>query len=201
MLVANNGREAVDMLQQQQVDLVLMDMQMPIMDGLTATQMLRQQGVRVPIIALTANALPKDCETYLQAGADDFLSKPIDRERLVRVLGKHLGAAYVPAAAVAPPEPIGTRNADDEAELFAEFKAKFISKLPEYLARLNELFGKRDITGLLFVAHDLKGMGASFGFPKISEISAVIESYAKCADLEQVSCNIDALNRYCANIA
>jgi CheY-like chemotaxis protein len=87
--VANNGKEALDMLvHEHSFDLVLMDVQMPILDGLDATQRIRQQEVstkrHVPIVAMTANAMAEDREACLEAGMDDYLSKPI---RLPELLG------------------------------------------------------------------------------------------------------------------
>ncbi|MES2732261.1 MAG: response regulator [Bacteroidota bacterium] len=88
-VVANNGKLAVEALQQQDYELVLMDVQMPEMDGLEATQFIRQQlKVQPIIIAMTANAMQGDREECLQAGMDDYLSKPIKLEELVKVLEK-----------------------------------------------------------------------------------------------------------------
>lgn len=86
--IAVNGQEAVDKVKQNAFDIILMDMQMPIMDGLTATRHIReQQGIRQPhIIALTANAFNEDQQACLTAGMDDFLSKPIDFQKLKRAL-------------------------------------------------------------------------------------------------------------------
>ena len=87
--LAENGDEAVKMAQQNEYDLILMDMQMPIKDGITATEEIRRLPIRQPIIvALTANAFAEDREKCFAAGMSDFLSKPISREDLDRVLAK-----------------------------------------------------------------------------------------------------------------
>jgi CheY-like chemotaxis protein len=84
--IANNGLEALNAVQQQTYDLVLMDVQMPEMDGLTATRLIRQHPGNQPrIVALTANALPEDRQTCLDAGMDDYLSKPFNVQQLIRV--------------------------------------------------------------------------------------------------------------------
>ncbi len=92
--VANNGQEAVDLVANHHFDLVLMDMQMPVMDGIEATQALRDRGKTLPIIALTANVMPRHRELFQLAGCNDFLEKPIDKQMLRKVLAKYLEAAH-----------------------------------------------------------------------------------------------------------
>jgi PAS domain S-box-containing protein len=97
-LVAGNGREALAMLDQQPFDLVLMDVQMPVMDGLVATSAIRKQeartgAIRLPVIALTASAMEGDRERCLEAGMDGYLSKPIDRRELDSLLDRLSGPA------------------------------------------------------------------------------------------------------------
>ena len=91
---ATNGREALEVIKQRQVDLILMDVQMPEMDGMEATQNIRQLDLefvkKLPIIALTAGALIEEKEKALNAGMNDFLTKPIDTERLKNILNKYL---------------------------------------------------------------------------------------------------------------
>jgi CheY-like chemotaxis protein len=85
--IANNGLEAVQAVQNHPYDLILMDVQMPSMDGLTATRMIRQKfKSNVRIIAMTANAMPEDRQACLDAGMDDYLSKPIDIQDLARLI-------------------------------------------------------------------------------------------------------------------
>lgn len=113
--VANNGREALEALLQGAYDIVLMDMQMPEMDGLTATRLLRQDATytsqaHLPVIALTANAFAQDAEACLGVGMNDYLSKPYTLEQLHTILSHWLpGKTEVPAPALpapsAPPEP------------------------------------------------------------------------------------------------
>ena len=88
--VAENGQHAVDLCQDKnQFQLIFMDIQMPVMDGITATQRLRQQGVSIPVIAMTANAMTGDREYYLKAGMNDYISKPIFTDALRVILEKY----------------------------------------------------------------------------------------------------------------
>ncbi|MEP3478068.1 MAG: ATP-binding protein [Fuerstiella sp.] len=87
---AEHGQHALDCVAKQDYDLLLMDMQMPIMDGFTATRTLRSSGVKTPIFALTANVMQSDRERCEEAGCDDFLTKPIDIDQLLAKLAEHL---------------------------------------------------------------------------------------------------------------
>jgi PAS domain S-box-containing protein len=105
VVIANNGKEALDTLKQESFDCVLMDVQMPEMDGIEATQHIRKLPdpvkAGIPIIALTANALKGDSEKYLAAGMNDYLAKPFDEERLFRVISRNLAKYSSPVGAAA----------------------------------------------------------------------------------------------------
>jgi CheY-like chemotaxis protein len=93
---AEHGQAALDFLAVQSTDLILMDIQMPVMDGLTATKRIRashEEFSQIPIIAVTANAIHGDRERFIQAGMNDYLAKPIDREKLFELLARFLSSA------------------------------------------------------------------------------------------------------------
>ena len=89
--MAENGRIGADLALKNPFDLILMDMQMPVMDGYTATTLLRQQGLTVPIIALTAHAMKGDEDKCRAAGCSGYVTKPIDADLLVRTVAETLG--------------------------------------------------------------------------------------------------------------
>lgn len=88
---AKNGQEAVNMANEGGIDLVLMDIKMPVMDGLEATSKIKEQHPELPIIALTANAFDSDRQLALKAGCDDFLSKPVSSEKCLALINKFIG--------------------------------------------------------------------------------------------------------------
>ena len=87
---AKNGQEAVDMIEAGGFDIVLMDVKMPLMDGLEATKIIKEKHPDLPIIALTANAFDSDRQLSLSAGCDDFLSKPVSGEVCLKTIKKYL---------------------------------------------------------------------------------------------------------------
>jgi CheY-like chemotaxis protein len=96
VVLAKNGQEAVDLFPRQQWDIVLMDMQMPVMGGLDATRLIRaaeEHGVRTPIVAMTANAMESDRQSCIDAGMDDHLAKPFNAAGLQAMLAKHASAS------------------------------------------------------------------------------------------------------------
>ena len=105
VVIANNGREAIEALGEDSFDCILMDVQMPEMDGMEATHHIRSMPdavkAKIPIIALTANALKGDSEKYLAAGMTDYLAKPFDEERLFRVISRNLASPDAPVSAPA----------------------------------------------------------------------------------------------------
>ena len=88
---AKNGQEAVDIANEGGIDLILMDIKMPVMDGLQATSKIKESHPELPIVALTANAFDSDRQLALKAGCDDFLSKPVSSEKCLAMIAKYLG--------------------------------------------------------------------------------------------------------------
>ena len=88
---ARNGQEAVELAESEKPDLILMDIKMPILDGMEATRLIKAKTPDLPIVALTANAFDSDRHAALEAGCDDFLSKPVNAEKCIQTIAKFIG--------------------------------------------------------------------------------------------------------------
>ncbi len=141
--VVNNGQEALDALQRQPYALVLMDCQMPVMDGFAATRRIRAgetlSGQHIPIVAVTANAMQGDRDQCLAAGMDAYLSKPVMRAALVQVLAEQL--AHYPAAAVLPSSALARSLADGLTPARASPVSNLLDSAMLDLSRLQDMFG------------------------------------------------------------
>ena len=154
-------------------DLVLMDMQMPGLDGNAATKRLRAEGFTAPIIALTAHAVGADSERCRAAGYDDFATKPIARRTLLEMVRNHL-----PVPPEAPgPGPIVSEAAADRA--LSEVLVSFVRRLPDRLAAMERALAERDLERLAELAHQVRGAAKSYGFPSITDAATELEAAAR----------------------
>ena len=164
--IANNGAEAVEKALVNDYQLILMDMQMPVMGGLEATEMLRHAAYDGPIIALTANVMKQDVDTYLAAGCDATLGKPIDKAELGNVLLEHLELDY------------NNQSQWDsllQSEKFAQISQNYVKKLPEHLAQLESYYKLQEWESLRALAHSLKGSAGCFGFMNVHSAADDLE--------------------------
>ena len=201
--VAGNGEEAVARAQDATYDAVLMDLQMPVLDGFAATRRIRaaEDGRRVPIIAMTASAFEGEREKCLAAGMDDFLTKPVDSSRLASVLRAHAdeaGPASAPpvgsprvAPVVATGGVLDARRIEELLEMGVGAEVlvhravdNFVSRVPETVAGLQAAVARDDGDELRALAHRLKGSALNLGAARVAEVSLALEETGRegCAE-------------------
>jgi PAS domain S-box-containing protein len=188
--IAENGKIAVEKARRQTFDVILMDMNMPEMDGYEATQILREEGYLQPILALTANAMSGDSERCLAAGCSTHLAKPVDRPKLIFTIAECAGAVCSPKASepMVPqekmlnpgPNIIRSQFADDPE--LASILPRFIERIPEKLAALEGALHHQRWEELERFAHRLKGSGGGYGFPTLTTAAHDLQEAAKAGD-------------------
>jgi two-component system, sensor histidine kinase and response regulator len=180
--LANNGAEALERLAESTYDAVLMDCQMPVMDGFTATRRIREaeqrsgRGKRVPIIALTANVMSEDRESCIAAGMDAHLGKPIEPSHLIDCLGRYLKADLAPAEV--------DMNAlreltGGDAEFERELVDTFVSSGDQCLAEIVAALRIKDFDTIGKRAHALKGASANIHASGLAAAASSLESAAR----------------------
>ena len=201
---AMNGQIAIDLATTQPFDLILMDMQMPVMDGYSATIELRRRGMTIPIIALTAYAMAEDRAKCLAAGCNDYLSKPIAEETLLTTVNQYLGRP-VPhdnaAAIVVPPVPVRAATGSDQIKSslagdprMLEIIPIFVDRLPEKVHKMLDLLEHRDLVELQRLIHDLLGTAGGYGFAVVSSPARKAQqSIREGAALEPITAEINSL--------
>ena len=195
VVAAVNGREALDFLDKKQFDLVLMDVQMPEMDGFAATAFIRERekesGEHTPIIAMTAHAMKGDRERCLKAGMDGYISKPIRTQELFEAIEKMAGTAAETeksnAAEQGADEGIdmaeALENVDGDMEILRTFGEMFLEECPRMLNDIREAVESNDSESLAHAAHSFKGVVVGFAAKAASDAALKLETIGKNGDM------------------
>lgn len=226
-----NGKQAIEHMAEETYDAVLMDCQMPVMDGYGATRLWREHeqalGVkrRLPIIAMTANAMAGDRHKCLASGMDDYLAKPVSRAQLVQTLARWIPQSPVAAAtssadaalsvvagqdvASAPAPPLATqvlRAPVIDSTVISELRSVmgdafrtlvqvFLEDAPRHVAQLQQAAAVGDIAGLVKPAHALKSASANVGAIEVANIARAIEQAARSGELRSPGVRVAHLAR------
>jgi hypothetical protein len=196
--LAINGKEAIEKIDKNSYDLVLMDIQMPVMNGIEATKIIRKMSDlekrELPIIALTANALKGDGELYIAAGMNDYLTKPFDELKLYNKIFSNLSNAKLLVKGIKGSEerldPLIQSEvlfslkeidsiADGDAAFLKEMLAMFVSTMPEYIEEMKGYLSAKDWVNLSRSAHKIKASVHTMGIRSIYETIQAIEDKGK----------------------
>jgi CheY-like chemotaxis protein len=201
--VASNGREAIEALERQPYDVVLMDVQMPELDGLDATRQICErwpEETRPHIVAMTANALPEDREACFAAGMNDYVAKPIRAEELVAALKRAKPLANGEGGSA-----VSLVSLDDEAlgslrelggdEFLGEVIDAFLADAPALVATLRSSLDSSNAEELRRAAHTLKSNGATLGAGEFAELCRTLEQRAKSEELDGASELVDRIEQ------
>lgn len=198
--IVENGQEVLDSLKKDSYDLVLMDCQMPTMDGFTATTKIREGAAgdpckTIPVIAVTANAMESDERQCREAGMDDYLTKPITPEALAAMLDKWLGTGEKPIeAAPQPPQPADDREPcvfdrslllsriGGDEELADQIIEGFLKDVPQRLESFRSSVEQNDLENARLQAHTIKGSSRNVGAESLGQAAEELEKACKAKE-------------------
>lgn len=187
--VVDNGVFAVEAALLENFNLILMDIQMPVMGGVEAVQLMRNAGIECPIIALTANIMKEDIDKYLTCGFDNTLAKPIQNQHFFEAINRYLSKSK-PAAGDSLDDLIQQLKSGDE---FKKIKAGFKAGIPNIVNRFEHHLQNQDWDEIRQQAHSVKGSAASMGYAELTEQATNIEELVKSGDFDKAN---DAVKRF-----
>ncbi|NOY69222.1 MAG: PAS domain S-box protein [Deltaproteobacteria bacterium] len=208
--LASNGAVAVEKFKAKQYDLVLMDLQMPVMDGYTATRAMRKieknrDAGRTPVIALSAFVLKKERDKSREAGCDAHLNKPVKRENLIDTIAKFLSMEKAETGLTEHntvekgPERESEASGDPVVyaeQIYEKLIPRYLDDLRKDASSMESLLKTGGYDGIRKMGHNIKGSGGGYGFNKISEIGKALESAAKDEDRRMAENGVKALLNY-----
>ena len=188
--IVGNGKLAIQSATKNDYDLILMDIQMPVMDGFTAMKELKQLAYDKPVIAMTANAMQKDRERCKATGFSGFISKPIDRNELHLTLMQYLR----PSKTIEGEKILLTSDLLNDDPDLIDLIDKFMLRLPVMRDAINQAHSDNNEEELSGLIHQMKGVGGGYGYPMLTELCAKIEFQIASKNDENKNALIEEFN-------
>ncbi|RDH86032.1 MAG: hypothetical protein DIZ80_00750 [endosymbiont of Galathealinum brachiosum] len=212
---ASNGKEGVELALNNDYDLVLMDIQMPVMNGKQAISQLRKQNYNKPVIALTADALTDHAEKFTQLGFTEVLTKPIIINDLISTIQRYVSLSknvnndeVDPALVGAAVELTGEANIETESreaesgensdvdDILYDLKIKYLKQLPDYINNLKSSISNNDMQNAHAILHQLKGISGSLGYNELTDIAVDASELLYSGEFEKVDSKIRLMEGY-----
>ena len=206
--IATNGQEGLELAISEPFDLILMDVQMPVMDGLTATRLIRNESQlkTIPIIAMTANAMSSDYDKSLAAGMNDHLNKPIEMAKLVKALNRwlHIDVNYTPASPpqaqtgavlpdVLPPFDLvqAAKLTNENHELLHHLLLSFAKRYHDAPQKLRHFIDNQNVAEIEQLAHSIKGVAGTLAAQELKNAAAALENAVRNQRYDEIEtlCN------------
>ncbi len=202
-----NGEAAVTAVEQEPFDLILMDIQLPLMDGLAATQVIRQRerqtGTRVPIIAFTSETGAAQAQQYWQVGMDSYLAKPIHTDEFYRTIEAVLTLHARRLQPAPRPRSFNCEEAlqrlGNDVELLQQLAERFCKSAPHLLSAMRRAIAKVDPYNLDFAAHRLRGTASNLSAHAVVELAARLELIGSVRNMAQAQVTVAALEEELAH--
>ncbi len=188
--IAKNGSEGVEQALGGDFDLVLMDIQMPVMNGTEAIRELRLNGYEKPVVALTADALPEHRDEFSEIGFNEILTKPIIINQLIKTIQHHLTPSKTQEAEQVAPQ------TNDNSDVLDDIRQKYLDRLPLYIEELKQSIMDDNLQLADEVLHQLKGISGSLGYQELTDIASETRELLQQGHIELANKKINQIEHY-----
>lgn len=190
-VVAKNGLEALEFVKERRFDIILMDIQMPVMNGYDATIQIRAVGVNTPIVAVSANVFKDEIDRAISAGMNSYLTKPYKKDEIINVLNQFVKKSPKRRTAITTDASVFNyeetlSNYMNEKEVVVDVLKNFIDKVEKQTIKIKTLISQNDFKAIQFEAHSIKGAAYNILANKLGDVARDIEAAAKNENLEDI---------------
>ncbi len=187
IVFARNGIEAIGMIRKLNISLILMDMEMPVMDGYTAARTIKglKGADMIPVIAMTAHEGENEIRKCIKSGCNDYLSKPVKKDSLVNIINKYLGVGSMAEKAEEKKGKTGDKVIYIDPDL-EELIPGFLEKRRKDVEKISQFLDEGNLKEIYVIGHSMSGSGGGYGFDRISEIGKGIEEAASNGNVEDI---------------